>query len=44
MDRSDYVYYIAYGSNLNIAQMDERCPGAQPVCTAKLEDYELVFR
>ena len=40
----DCVYYIAYGSNLNIAQMDERCPGAQPVCTAKLEDYELVFR
>lgn len=40
----DCVYYVAYGSNLNIAQMDERCPGAQPVCTAKLEDYELVFR
>ena len=40
----DCVYYIAYGSNLNIAQMDERCSGAQPVCTAKLEDYELVFR
>lgn len=40
----DCVFYVAYGSNLNIDQMDERCPGAQPVCTAKLEGYELVFR
>lgn len=45
LDRIDCcVYYIAYGSNLNIAQMDERCPGAQPVCSATLKGFELVFR
>jgi hypothetical protein len=37
-------YYLAYGSNLNIKQMQMRCPTAKPVDSALLEDYELVFR
>ena len=36
--------YFAYGSNLNFGQMAYRCPEATVVGTAKLDDYELVFR
>jgi len=36
--------YIAYGSNLNMAQMALRCPTARPVGTAAIEGYELLFR
>ena len=37
-------YYLAYGSNLNIAQMKHRCPDAKPVGTAVIRDYELLFK
>ena len=37
-------YYIAYGSNLNVAQMVRRCPGAKPIGTAELEHKTLYFR
>ena len=37
-------YYLAYGSNLNIAQMAYRCPGAKPVGTAEIPDYRLLFK
>lgn len=37
-------YYIAYGSNMSVSQMKERCPDAVPVGTAALKDWELVFR
>ena len=37
-------FYIAYGSNLNIEQMAERCPTARVVGTTVLVDYQLVFR
>jgi len=36
--------YIAYGSNLNLPQMAQRCPTAKPVGTAILENHELLFR
>ena len=36
--------YAAYGSNLNLRQMDLRCPDATVVGTAQLADHELVFR
>lgn len=36
-------YYIAYGSNLNMAQMAYRCPDAKPVYRAYLKDYELFY-
>ncbi len=37
-------YYIAYGSNLNIAQMRIRCPKARVIGTAVVPDYELLFK
>jgi hypothetical protein len=36
--------YFAFGSNLNRNQMYERCPGAFPICTFRLEGWRLVFR
>ena len=37
-------YYLAYGSNLNIAQMQFRCPDAVVAGTAVIPDYELLFK
>lgn len=37
-------YYLAYGSNLNKAQMAMRCPDAKPIGKTRLPKYELVFR
>lgn len=37
-------YYLAYGSNLNVAQMRWRCPDARALGTAKLEGYRLFFK
>ena len=37
-------YYIAYGSNLNLAQMHHRCPAAKVVGTAIIPDYRLKFK
>lgn len=36
--------YMAYGSNLNKAQMAERCPNAVALGPGVLDDYKLVFR
>ena len=36
--------YIAYGSNLNLAQMKKRCPTAKVVGTAIMRNWKLVFR
>lgn len=36
--------YIAYGSNINLEQMAQRCPDAKVIGTAMLENYELEFR
>ena len=37
-------FYLAYGSNLNVRQMRFRCPDAQPIGTAKISDYQLLFK
>lgn len=37
-------FYIAYGSNLNIEQMAQRCPTAKVVGTTVLKNHRLVFR
>lgn len=37
-------YYIAYGSNLDTAQMAWRCPAAKIVAKSWLHDYRLVFQ
>ena len=36
--------YLAYGSNLNLAQMRYRCPAARALATTTVEDWKLVFR
>ena len=36
--------YFAYGSNINLEQMAQRCPDAEVVGPVVLEDYELLFR
>lgn len=36
--------YIAYGSNLNLPQMEHRCPTAKVLGTSEIKDYELLFR
>ncbi len=36
--------YLAYGSNLNLEQMGERCPDAAVIGTTTLRDYQLLFR
>ena len=37
-------YYIAYGSNLNVQQMQMRCPYAAVLGTAELDGWELLFK
>ena len=37
-------YYLAYGSNLSMRQMAERCPDAVYVGTAVIPDYQLLFK
>lgn len=36
--------YFAYGSNINLNQMADRCPAAEVVGPVILEDYKLLFR
>lgn len=35
--------YLAYGSNMNVNQMAFRCPDAEVVGTARVDDYRLTF-
>lgn len=37
-------YYLAYGSNLNVRQMQARCPGARIIGTTEIPNYELLFK
>lgn len=41
---TDTPIYLAYGSNLNKAQMSMRCPDAKPLGVIMLPEYRLVFR
>ncbi len=38
------MLYFAYGSNLNLRQMAQRCPKAQPLHLAELPGWKIVFR
>ena len=38
------IYYLAYGSNLNVAQMAYRCPQAVKVGSTILKGWELEFK
>ena len=35
--------YFAYGSNMNVAQMQQRCPGITRIGKFQLKDFRLVF-
>jgi gamma-glutamylcyclotransferase (GGCT)/AIG2-like uncharacterized protein YtfP len=37
------MLHFAYGSNMDWAQMRERCPSARFVCVAKLPEHRLAF-
>ena len=37
------MYYFAYASNLNLDQMETRCPDAKTLFKATLPNYRLVF-
>ena len=39
-----YTLYVAYGSNLNVSQMGQRCPDAEVYGVGRIEDYRLVFK
>jgi len=41
---NEKTLYIAYGSNLNIGQMAQRCPSAKLVGESTIEGYRLLFR
>lgn len=43
-DTEQKRYYIAYGSNLSIAQMARRCPEAKIAGTAVLYGWQLLFK
>lgn len=36
--------YVAYGSNMDLHQMDRRCPGASVVGTGRVPGYRLLFK
>src|SRR5262245_38411451 len=37
------IQYFAFGSNLDLAQLRRRCPGAQPLARATLARHRLAF-
>ena len=37
------MLYGAYGANLNMSNMEVRCPQAKPMISFMLKDYKLVF-
>jgi len=43
MDK-DNKLYIAYGSNLNLAQMADRCPTARLIAPSEMKGWRLLFR
>lgn len=43
-DKMGKRYYLAYGSNLNVRQMKDRCPDARVLGTGEIEGYQLLFK
>ncbi|EGW37582.1 gamma-glutamylcyclotransferase family protein [Desulfosporosinus sp. OT] len=41
--RKSAFYYFAYGSNMNLAQMKQRCPSAKVLGIARLPGYKVEF-
>jgi len=40
----EHKIYLSYGSNLNIGQMQHRCPHAKIIVSTILKGYRLLFR
>jgi gamma-glutamylcyclotransferase (GGCT)/AIG2-like uncharacterized protein YtfP len=40
---ADTIHYFAYGSNLDIEQMQRRCPSSRFVCRARLVRHRVTF-
>ncbi len=43
MDKNNKLY-IAYSSNLNLAQMADRCPTARVIGSSEMQGWQLLFR
>ena len=43
-ERERKCYIFAYGSNLDVLQMQSRCPESTPVGSAYFPNWKLVFR
>lgn len=37
------MLYVAYGSNMNLEQMEYRCPNSKVACTGRIYGWKLVF-
>ena len=37
------MMYVAYGSNMNLNQMNYRCPNSKVICNGKIKGWKLVF-
>lgn len=37
------MLYVSYGSNMNLSQMDYRCPNSYVVSNGKLKGWKLIF-
>ena len=44
LDRRRSRYVVAYGSNLNLERMRQRCPSCKVVGTSVIEGYRLLFK
>ncbi len=42
-EMTEKKFYVAYGSNLNKAQMRYRCPDAKAILSGYLKDFELFY-
>ena len=38
------IYYLAYGSNLNLEHMKDRCPSAKMIGSLLLQNFRLVYK
>ena len=44
MIKNTKLYYLAYGSNLNLKDMQKRCPNTKKIGSSILENYRLVYK
>ena len=42
--KNETIIYFAYGANLNLDGMNNRCPDNKPLCRAVLKNHRLMFK